>query len=100
MGIKLATLYVLPYVVSIASSLLAANEVAPVVMNVVVSGTSATISQQVVNRSPKTDQLPTRQMRPENDVKEYFKVPAQVPIHRKTDSDCSPPIDVRGRCFA
>jgi len=36
MGIKLAALYVLPYVVSIAGSLLAANEVALVVMPAVI----------------------------------------------------------------
>ena len=96
MGVKFATLYLLPYVV------IGVHEVAPTV-NVVLSDSSAKsaiISEQVVNRSLKRDRLPIRQVTPETDVKEYFKVPARPAPNQNNDTGCKPPIDVRGRCFA
>ena len=96
MGVKLATLYLLPYVV------IGVHEVAPTV-NVALSDKSAKsviISEQVVNRSLKRDRLPIRQVAPETDVREHFKVPARLAPNQKNDTDCKPPIDVRGRCFA
>ena len=96
MGVKFATLYLLPYVV------IGVHEVAPTV-NVALSdrsAKSAIISEQVVNRSLKRDRLPIRQVAPETDVREHFKVPAGLAPNQKNDTDCKPPIDVRGRCFA
>jgi len=96
MGVKFATLYLLPYVV------IGVHEVAPTV-NVALSdrsAKSAIISEQVVNRSLKRDRLPIRQVTPKTDVREYFKVPARLAPNQKNDTDCKPPIDVRGRYFA
>ena len=67
MGVKVATFYLL----SIASSLLAANQVAPS-MNVVLSNESARgaiTSYQVVNRSLKRDRLPIGQVGPETNLR-------------------------------
>jgi hypothetical protein len=97
MGVKVATFYL----VSIASSLLVASQVAPS-MNAVLSNESARsaiTSYQVVNRSLKSDRLPIKQVGPETDLREYFKVPDRL-VPKKNDTDCKPPIDVRGRCFA
>ena len=97
MGVKVATFYL----VSIASPVLAASQVAPS-MNAVLSNESArsAIADQVVNRSLKTDRLPIGQVGPETDLREYFKVPDRLVPNKKNDTDCKPPIDVRGRCFA
>lgn len=99
MGVKLATLYL----VSIASPLFAAHQIAPS-MNAVLSNEnakSAIISRQVVNRPLKSDRLPIRQVTPASELlREHFKPPAQLMPNRKNDTNCKPPIDVRGRCFA
>ena len=92
MGVKVATFYL----VSIASSLVAASQVAPS-MNA--RARSAITPYQVVNRSLKGDRLPIEQVGPETDLREYFKVPDRL-VPKKNDTDCKPPIDVRGRCFA
>ena len=86
MGAKLAALCL----VSIASPLLAANEI-PFSMNVALSKgstNSTTITQQVVDRFRKGDRLPIMQAMPKTDMRE-------VP-DRKIDTDCEPPIDVPG----
>ena len=96
MGVKLAALYLLPYVV------IGAHEVAATV-NVALSdrsAKSAIISEQVVNRSLKRDRLPIRQVTPGPDVREYFKVPARLAPNQKKRHRLQPPIDVRGRCSA
>ena len=67
MGVKVATFYLL----SIASSLLAANQVAPS-MNVGLSNESARgaiTSYQVVNRSLKRDRLPIGKLGPETNLR-------------------------------
>ena len=81
MGVKVAAFYL----VSIASSLLAASQVAPS-MNAVLSNESARsaiTSYQVVNRSLKRDRLPIEQVGPETDLREYFKVPDRL-VPKKT----------------
>ena len=93
MGIKVATFYL----VSIASSLFAANQVAPITLSDA-SAKSAIISQQVVNRSLKGDRLPIRQMTPETDVQDRSKVPT-IP-DKKVGTKCKPPVEIPGRCFA
>jgi hypothetical protein len=98
MGVKVATFYL----VSIASSLLGASQVAPS-MNAVLSnesGRSSITSYPVVNRSLKSDRLPNGQVWPDAYLKEYFKVPDRLVPNQKNDTDCKPPIDVRGHCFA
>ena len=87
---KNVTLYSLPYVVGVASFLVAAHEVAPSLTLSDTSTTSAIIFHQVVNRSLKSDRLPIKQAVPQ----------ANMP-NRKIKNDCNkPPIDVIGRCFA
>ena len=98
MGVKVATFYL----VSIANSLVAASQVAPS-MNAVLSNEGARgaiTSYQVVNRSLKRDRLAIRQVGRETDLREYYKVPDRLVPNQKNDTDCKPPIDVRGRCFA
>jgi hypothetical protein len=87
MGAKLATLYLASI---IASSLFAADQVAPVTLP-----KSAIISQQVVIRSLKRNRLPSKQLTPKTD--ERFKAPT---MPDKNGTDCKPPIDIPGRCFA
>ena len=98
MGVKVATFCLM----SIASSLLAAIQIAPS-MNAILSNESARsaiTSYQVVNRSLKRDRLPIRQVGSETDLREYLKVPDRLVPNQKDDTDCKPPTDVRGRCFA
>jgi hypothetical protein len=68
MGAKIATLYL----VSIASSLIAADQVVPVTLSDG-NAKSAIMSQQVINRSLKRDRLPNRKLTPKTD--ERFKAP-------------------------
>jgi hypothetical protein len=94
MGVKVATFYL----ASIASSLFAANQVAPITLSDA-SAKSAIVSQQVVvNRSLKGNRLPIRQMTPETDVQDRSKVPT-IP-DKKVGTGCKPPVEIPGRCFA
>ena len=90
MGVKVATFYL----VSIASSLFAANQVAPITLSDA-SAKSAIISQQVVNRYLKGDRLPIRQMTPETDVQDLPTIP-----DKKVGTECKPPVEIPDRCFA
>jgi hypothetical protein len=85
---KIATLNLLPCVVSIASLLVAAHHLAPSIKAFLdASEKRAIISHQVANRSLKKNRLP----KPDTEQR--------VP-NRKIETDCKPPIDVPGRCFA
>jgi hypothetical protein len=64
------------------------------------TGRTATVAQQIVNRSIKSDRLPIKQSRPQVNDKAPVQVPAQIPLNPKYKSDCKSPIDVPGRCFA
>jgi len=105
MRIKSVTLYSLPYVVGVASFLVAAHQVAPSLTTLHplsdASTKSAIISGQVVNRSLKSDRLPIKQAVPRADDERQIKLPGQIAPNRKIKNDCNkPPIDVIGRCFA
>ena len=105
MRIKSFTLYSLPYVVGVASFLVAAHQVAPSLTTLrALSDTStksAIISGQVVNRSLKSDRLPIKEAVPQADDERQIKLPGQIAPNRKIENDCNkPPIDVSGRCFA
>ena len=105
MRIKSVTLYSLPYVLGVASFLVAAHQVAPSLTTLrALSDTStksAIISGQVVNRSLKSDRLPIKQAVPRADDERQIKLPGQIVPNRKINIDCNkPPIDVIGRCFA
>jgi hypothetical protein len=102
MLIKTLTLHSLTYLVGITSS---------VAMHQVIRsdtaarfqsdpGTTALITQQIVNRSIKSDRLPIKQAKPQVNDKGPIQVPAQITPNPKFKTDCKPPIDVLGRCFA
>ena len=104
MLIKTLTLHSLTYLVGITSSL-AAYQVIPS------SGTAAgfqsdtstkvaIINRQIVNRTVKSDRLPVKQAVPEANGKAPVQVPAHIAPNPKWKTDCKPPIDVLGRCFA
>jgi hypothetical protein len=99
MLIKTLTLHSLTYLVGITSSM-AVHQVTPSPGTAARfqpgSGTTAIITGQIVNRSVKRDRLPIKQTTPQaND-----KVPGQIVPNPKFKTDCRPPIDVIGRCFA
>ena len=105
MRIKSVTLYSLPYVVGVASFMVAAHQVTPSLTTLHplsdASTKSAIISGQVVNRSLKSDRLPIKQAVPRADDERQIKLPGQIAPNRKIKNDCNkPPIDVIGRCFA
>ena len=60
------------------------------------TGTIALFSQQIANRSAKSDRLPIKSAKPQVKV----QVPAQIAPNSKFKTDCKPPIDILGRCFA
>jgi hypothetical protein len=62
------------------------------------TGTTAIVTQQIVNRSIKRDRLPIKQAKPQANDK--VQVPARIAPNLKFKTDCKPPIDVLGRCFA
>jgi hypothetical protein len=103
MLIKTLTLHSLTYVVGITGSM-AVHPVIPSSGRAERSqsgtGGTAIITQQIVNRSIKRDRLPIKQSKPQVHDKAPVQVPAQIPLNPKNKTDCKPPIDVPGRCFA
>ena len=102
MHIKSVTLYSLPYIVSVASLVVAAHQVTPSLETALglqsnVSSKTEIISGQVVNRSLKSDRLPIKKVVPEADDK---VPPAKTAPTPKTEIDCKLPADMPGRCFA
>jgi len=103
MRVKNITLYSLPYIVGVASLVVAVHEVVPAVKPLpLLSGTSTAsviFSGQVVNRSLKSDRLPIEQAPPQasKNIKAptQIKVPAQILPNPKRKTDCD-----TGRCFA
>ena len=104
MLIKTLMLHSLTYLVGITSSL-AVHQVIPS------SGTAAgfpsdtstkvvIIARQIVNRTVKSDRLSVKPAEPEANGKAPVQVPAPVAPNPKLKTDCKPPIDVLGRCFA
>ena len=105
MRIKSVTLYSLPYVVGVASFLVAAHQVAPSLTTLRALSDTSTKSainfSQVVNRSLKSDRLPIKQTVPQADDERQIRLPGQIAPNRKIENDCNKcPIDVIGRCFA
>jgi hypothetical protein len=102
MLIKTLTLQ-LTYLVSITSSM-AVHQVIPSPGTAVRfqpgGNTTAMSSGQIVNRSVKRDRLPIKQTSPQANDKPPVQVPGQIVPNPKFKTDCKPPIDVAGRCFA
>ena len=96
MHIKNVTLYSLPYLVGVASLVVAAHQAAPTLRFEDTSTKSAITSDQVVNRAVKGDRLPIKQAVPRaND-----KVPTRIAPSPEIKIECEGPIEVNGRCFA
>jgi hypothetical protein len=105
MLIKTLTLHSFLYIVGITCSIVAVHQV------ILSPGTAADfrsdtnteaaiISRQIVNRSVKSDRLPIKQAEPQANDKAPVQVPAQIAPNSKFKTDCKPPIDILGRCFA
>ena len=104
MLIKTLTLHSLTYIVGITSSI-AVHQVIPS------SGSSAGLqsdthtkpgifTDQVVNRSVRSDRLLIKQVKPQVDDKARVHVPGQIAPNSRFKINCKLPIDVLGRCFA
>ena len=100
MLIKTLTLHSLTYLVGITSSVAVQLAIPSDTAARFQSGTGtiALFSQQIANRSAKRDRLPIKPAKPH--VNDKVQVPAQIAPNPKLETDCKPPIDVLGRCFA
>jgi hypothetical protein len=101
MLIKTLALYSLVYIAGITSSM-AVHQVIPSAGTAArfQSGTASgtpVVAGQIANRSLKSDRLPTNHQVNDNAP---LEVPVQIAPHPKFKTDCKPPIDVLGRCFA
>ena len=101
MLIKTLTLHSLTCLVGIASST-AVHQVMPseIVARLESGSGTTTITQQIANRSIKSDRLPIKQEKPQVNDKAPAQVPAQITPNPKFKTYCKPPIDILGRCFA
>ena len=101
MLIKTLTWHSLTYIVGITSSM-AVHQVSPGAASRLHPdiGTAAVTSGQIANRSVKSDRLPTKQAKPRVNDNAPVQVPPQIAPNPKLKTDCKPPIDVLGRCFA
>ena len=102
MRIRTLTLYSLVYLLGITSSM-AVHQVLPSADAAArlqsATGSTAALTQQIANRSIKSDRLPVKQANPKGDDKASLQVPAQITPNRKPMTDCKPLVDVPGRCF-
>ena len=102
MLIKTITLHSFTYLVGITSSMAVHHVIPSDAAARFQSGaeTAAMFSQQIANRSIKSDRLPLNQAKPHFNDKAPMQVPAQIAPNLKFKTNCKPPIDVPGRCFA
>ena len=102
MLIKTLTLHSLTCLLSITSSMAVQQVIPSDTAARLQSGTgmTATMTRQTVNRSLKGDKLPIKQAKPPVNGQAPVQVPAQITPSLKFKTDCKPPIDVLGRCFA
>ena len=101
MLIKTLTLHSLAYIVGITGSV-AVHQVIPPMGRAAdfKSDTSVRVgmaNRQIVNRSIKSDRL---QARPHANDEAPVHEPGQFAPNPKQKTDCKPPIDFLGRCFA
>ncbi len=102
MLIKTLTLHSLTYLVGITSSV-AVHQVIPsdtAARFQSDTGTTAIVTQQIVDRAIKSDRLLIKQAKPQVNDKAPIQMPAQITPNPKFKTDCKPPIDILGRCFA
>jgi hypothetical protein len=99
MLIKTLTLHSLSYLVGITSCVAVQQAIPSDTAARFQSGTGtiALFSQQIANRSAKSDRLPIMPATPQ--VNDKVQVPAQIAPNPNFKTDCKP-IDTLGRCFA
>ena len=95
MLVKTLTLKSLPYIVGIASSIVAAHNIAPSAgttsgLQSEINTGSTIIYRQAVDRALKGDRLPIRQAEP-NSINNESVHSAPNP---RNETDCKPPIDI------
>ena len=95
MLIKTLTLHSLTYLAGITSSVAVHQVIPSDTAARFQSRTTAIITPQVANHSTKGDRLPIKQAKPQP-----IQVPAQITPNLKFKTECKPPIDFLGRCFA
>jgi hypothetical protein len=101
MPIKNVTLYSIPYIVGVASLIVAAHYVSPSLDETLLrplsekSAKSESFSGQVINRSRKGDRSPIRRATPQITKKELITVPTPIPPSPEIVNACE-----HGRCFA
>ena len=102
MLIKTITLHSFTFLVGITSSMAVHQVIPSDAAARFQSGTETTaiFTQQIANRSNKSDRLPLKQAKPHLNDKAPMQVPAQIAPNLKFKTNCKPPIDVPGRCFA
>jgi hypothetical protein len=103
--IKGLILYSLPYIVGVASSIIAARQLVPSLDTLAhrLSETPATgdvFLGQVVNRSLKGDRLSMQHAKPLTSGEIYIKIPARIAPSPEINIRCKRPTDVIDRCFA
>jgi hypothetical protein len=104
MLIKTVALYSLIYIAGITSSM-AVHQVIPSAGTAArfqsgTGGGTPIFTRQIANRSVKSDRLPIKQAKRQVNDKAPLQVPVQIAPNPKFKTDCKPPIDVLGRCFA
>jgi hypothetical protein len=99
MLIKIIGLHSLTYLVGITSSIAAQQVISYESLVRFQSG----IGHAAIFTKPvavKSDRLPLKQAKPQVNDKAPTQAPAQIAPSLKFKTDCKPPIDVLGRCFA
>jgi hypothetical protein len=102
MLIKSITLHSFTFLIGITSTM-AVHQVIPSDVTArfkSATETAAIFSQQRANRSIKSDRLPLNLAKPHLNDQAPIQVPAQIAPNLKFKTNCKPPIDVPGRCFA
>ena len=104
MLIKTLALYSVIYIAGITSSM-AVHQVIPSAGTAArfqsgTGGGTRIFTRQSANRSVKSDRLPIKQAKRQVNDKAPLQAPVQIAPNPKIKTECKPPIDVLGRCFA
>ncbi len=98
-------LHSVPYIVGIAGSIVAANEIVRPTGEQLRSPSDISVENaitfgQAANRSTKADRLPIRNLAPLANDKGRKQSPPKLTPSLRSDPGCRPPIDLAGHCFA
>lgn len=104
MLIKTLTLHSLTCIVGMTTSMVVHHEIVPAPGRTAVLRSdiaqAAMIERQIANNSAKSDRLPIRNARPRANDAAHPRMTGKRAPSPKIATDCKPPIDVVGRCFA